>query len=143
MPRSWISVPILRTGIRIGRSIADAELQPRLPSYRRYELRRGLQAAAEARGEPLAKEAADYLIDKAMATGALDSAGNPTIHVKGTREEIVELMEGAAAWGQPMTQEQAEAKAAAAISTRRPWPAWMMPTVVGAVFLIIIVMLAA
>jgi hypothetical protein len=34
MPRSWISVPIGH-GVRLGRSIADAELQPRLPSWRK------------------------------------------------------------------------------------------------------------
>lgn len=81
----------------------------------------------------------DYAIDKALASGALDSAGNPTIHVKGnTREEIVvQLMEGAAAWGMPMTKEQAEARADAAIKAiKHSWPAWMMPTVVGAVMLI-------
>jgi hypothetical protein len=36
MPRSWISVPLGRTGIRIGRSTADSEFRARLPSYRRY-----------------------------------------------------------------------------------------------------------
>jgi hypothetical protein len=47
MGRTWFSVPIGRTGIRIGRSVADW----RLPGWRRYELRKGLQAAAEAHGE--------------------------------------------------------------------------------------------
>jgi hypothetical protein len=56
MGRTWLSIPIGRTGIRIGRSIADSEWRGRLPSWRRYELRKGLQAAAEARGEPMTRE---------------------------------------------------------------------------------------
>ena len=83
MPRSWISLPIGRTGIRIGRSIADSELRARLPNWRRYEIRKGLQAAASARGEPMSREDCDYIIDRALATGGLDSAGVPTIHVRG------------------------------------------------------------
>ena len=35
------------------------------------------------------REDADYLIDKALATSGLDSAGNLAFPVKGTREEIV------------------------------------------------------
>jgi len=73
MPRSWISIPIARTGIRIGRAIADSELRGHLPSWRRYELRHGLQAAAKARGETLTREDADYIVDKALASGLLDS----------------------------------------------------------------------
>jgi hypothetical protein len=44
-------------------------MRPRLSPYRRYELRKGLQEAAKARGEPVTKEVADYCIDKALATG--------------------------------------------------------------------------
>ena len=59
----------------------------------------------------------DYAIDKCLATGGLDSAGNLTFHVKGTREEIVgQIMETAGAWGQPMTHEQAGGRADAAIA---------------------------
>jgi hypothetical protein len=65
MGRAWLSVPLGKTGIRIGRSWPD----PRLASWRRYELRKGLESAAEARGEPMNREDADYLIDKALATG--------------------------------------------------------------------------
>lgn len=42
-----------------------------LPSYRRYELRHGLQEAAKASGKPIGKDDADYLIDKALATTPL------------------------------------------------------------------------
>jgi len=40
---------LIRPGISLGRE----DFHPRLPSYKRYELRKGLQAAAEARGEPM------------------------------------------------------------------------------------------
>jgi hypothetical protein len=53
MGRSWISIPILRTGIRIGRSWADADLRPRLPAWKKWELRRGLKDAAKARGDKM------------------------------------------------------------------------------------------
>lgn len=49
--RNWISIS-LGSGIRIGRSIAD----PRLPSWRRFEIRHALQEAAKARGETLTRE---------------------------------------------------------------------------------------
>lgn len=44
-------------------------MRPRLSPYRRYELRKGLQEAAKARGETVTKEVADYCIDKALPTG--------------------------------------------------------------------------
>jgi hypothetical protein len=117
MGRTWLSVSLGKTGIRIGRSFSDSELCGHLPSYRRYELRKGLQGAAEARGEPMNREDADYMIDKALATGGLDSAGDLAFPVKGTREEIVEQIIGAArTWGMPMTREQAEDTADAAIA---------------------------
>jgi hypothetical protein len=77
MPRTSISFPLIGR-IRIGRSWSDAELRPRLASWRRFELRRGLQDAAKAEGEPMTREEGDYLIDKALAGGAIDAAGNPT-----------------------------------------------------------------
>ena len=38
------------------------------------ELRHGLQEAAKARGEVMRKDTANYLIDRALAHGQLDSA---------------------------------------------------------------------
>jgi hypothetical protein len=116
--RFWLSGPRILNGlVRPGISLGREDWQPHLPSWRRYELRKGLQAAAEARGEPMSREDCDYAIDRALATGGLDSAGNLAFHVKGTREEIVgQIMETAGAWGHPMTREQAEAKADAAIA---------------------------
>ena len=45
-------------------------MRPRLSPYRRYELRKGLQEAAKARGETVTKEVADYCIDKASRPAA-------------------------------------------------------------------------
>jgi hypothetical protein len=61
-------------------------MRPRLSPYRRYELRKGLQEAARARGEPMTK---DYCIDKALATGVLDSAGDLNFIARGNREKII------------------------------------------------------
>ena len=98
--RQWISIrgP---GGLRFGQSIGPEDFgPPKLPpSWRRHELRKGLQAAAEARGEPMTRDEADYIVDKALATGGIDSAGNLAFPVKGTREEIVgQIIEIAAAW---------------------------------------------
>jgi hypothetical protein len=144
MPRTWLSLPVARTGIRIGRSIADSELRPHLPSWRRYELRKALQAAAEARGEPLSREDCDYIIDRNLATGGLDSAGNPTFHVKGTCDEIVDqVMETAAMWGRPMTRAQAEAKTDQTIKEigRKEWVAPAIALIIGAIILALLVAL--
>ena len=52
--RLWLSGPRLFNGlVRPGISLGREDWNPRLPSWRRYELRKGLQAAAEARGEPM------------------------------------------------------------------------------------------
>ena len=121
--RLWLSGPrILRGLVRPGISLGREDWNPRLPSYRRYELRHGLQEAAKARGEPMTKEDADYVIDKALATGLLDSNGNPNFLMHGTREEIITgLLTTAKAWGQLMTCDQAERIADRAIRKAR-WP---------------------
>ena len=100
--RFWLSGPRILGGlIRPGISLGREDLHPRLPSYRRYELRHGLQEAAKARGEPMTKEDANYAIDKALATGLLDSNGNLNFHMHGTREEIItSILTTAKAWGQ-------------------------------------------
>ena len=84
-------------------------MRPRLSSYRRYELRKGLQEAAKARGEPMTKEDADYCIDKALATGVLDSAGDLNFIARGNREEIIaEILQKGAIWNMPMPRDEAE-----------------------------------
>ena len=84
-------------------------MRPRLSPYRRYELRKGLQEAAKARGEPMTKEDADYCIDKALATGVLDSAGDLNFIARGNREEIIaEILQKGAIWNMPMPRDEAE-----------------------------------
>ena len=121
--RRWLSGPRILCGlVRPGISLGREDWNPRLPSYRRYELRHGLQEAAKACGEPMTKEDADYAIDKALATGLLDSNGNLNFHMRGTREEIIAgILTTAKAWGQLMTCDQAERIADRAIRKAR-WP---------------------
>ena len=92
--RNWISIS-LGNGIRIGRSIAD----PRLPSWRRFELRHVLQETAKARGETLTIDDLNYLIDKALAIGLLDVNGNGDLSelMTGTRDEVIAAMIAAGA----------------------------------------------
>jgi len=85
------------------------DLHPRLPSWRPYELRHGLQEGAKVRGEPMTKDDADYCIDKALATGLLDSNGGLNFHFRGSREEIIaEILEKSAAWGMATSRAEAE-----------------------------------
>jgi hypothetical protein len=140
--RFWLSGPRMFNGlVRPGISLGREDWNPRLPSYRRYELRKGLQAAAEARGEPMSREDCDYAIDRALAAGGLDSGGNLAFHVKGTREEIVgQIMETAGAWGHPMTRDQAKAKAkadAAIAGQSGPW-FWLSVVIGAAIFLLVL-----
>ena len=66
-----------------------------------------LQEATKARGEPMTD--ADYAIDKALATGLLDSNGNLNFHMRETREEIIAgILTTAKAWGRLMTCAEAE-----------------------------------
>ena len=121
--RVWFSGPrLFRSLVRPGISLGREDLQPRLPSYRCYELRHGLREAAKARGEAMTKEDADYYIDKALATGQLDSSGNLNFRMRGTREEIIAgILTTAKAWGQLMTCDQAEQLADRAIR-KAHWP---------------------
>jgi hypothetical protein len=68
-------------------------MRPRLSPYRRYELRKGLQEAAKARGEPMTKVDADYCIDKALANGVLDSAGDLNFVARGNRDRLDRLLD--------------------------------------------------
>jgi hypothetical protein len=79
-----------------------------------------LQEAAKARGEAMTREDADYVIDKALATGQLDSSGNLNFHMRGTRHEIIDgMMATAKAWGVPLTQADAASITDEAIRRRR------------------------
>jgi len=137
--RVWFSGPrLFRSLVRPGISLGREDLQPRLPSYRCYELRHGLREAAKARGEAMTKEDADYYIDKALATGQLDSNGNLNFRMRGTREEIIAgILTTAKAWGQLMTCAEAERltdRAIRGMRTRRviSWLMMANAVVVGA-----------
>jgi hypothetical protein len=72
---------------------------------------------------------ADYLVDKALATGAIDSNGDLVFHIRGTREEIVgRMMASAGAWNMPMSRAEAERRTDAAIaaSTRPQRVGWFL-----------------
>ena len=122
--RIWLSGPRLFNGlVRSGVSFGREDLQrlrgrnARLPTWRRHELRAGLQKSAGERHEKLTKEDADYLIDKALATGLLDADGNLNFTARGDRTEMADqILAAATTWGKPMTREQAEATADAAIA---------------------------
>ncbi len=132
---------LLRPGISLGRE----DLRPRLPSWRRYELRTQLKAGAIARAEPMTREQCDYLIDKAHATGA-DSAGDLTFHLKGSREEIIQgILERSAAWNMPMTRAKAERLTDRAIRDirRRKWPGIAFAALVIVVMLVVAIVAMA
>jgi hypothetical protein len=71
--RIWFSGPRLLNGlVRPGISLGREDFgPPRLPSWRRHELRANLQEAAKARGETMTK--ARPIMRQALATGQLDS----------------------------------------------------------------------
>jgi hypothetical protein len=120
--RLWLSGPRLLHGlVRPGISLGREDFRPcHPPSWRRYELRHGLQEAAKARGEPMTREDADYAIDKALATGVIDSSGDLNFHMRGTREEIINgMMATAKAWGSPLSQDEAGHIADKAIRKQR------------------------
>ena len=141
--RIWLSGPrILHGLVRPGISLGREDWSPRLPSYRRYELRHGLQEAAKARGETMTEEDADYCIDKALVTGLLDSNGNLNFHMRGTREEIITgILTTTKAWGQLMTCDQAERIADRAIRKAR-WPIGNIVTIAIIAALIAVTVLA-
>jgi hypothetical protein len=111
--RVWFSGPRLFNGlVRPGISFGKEDFgPPRLPNWRRYELRYNLQEAVKAKGETMTKDAADYVIDKALAIGLIDRQRNLCFKVKGSRDAcIAQIVETAAAWGKPMTHAEAAAK---------------------------------
>ena len=141
--RIWFSGPRLLGGlIRPGVSLGKEDLHPRLPSWRRYELRCGLQAAARAKGEFACKEQCDYLIAKALAAGALDRNGEPIVHVHGDRTQCVEqIVEASAWWGSPMTHAQAGVLFDQAMRRRRML--WLLPAAMIAALLLVALAVAA
>ena len=57
----------------------------------------------------MTKENADYCIDKAVATGVLDSAGDLNFIARGNREEIIaEILHKGATWNMPVSRDEAE-----------------------------------
>jgi hypothetical protein len=112
--RNWVSVNIGH-GIRVGQSRGPEDRgPPRLPSWRKYELRQTLLKVGTAK----TKEEANYIIDKALAGGLLDANGNLNFRAKGTKAEIIIEIDGLAkAWGQTI---DAEALAERAIKNQRP-----------------------
>ena len=108
--RYWLPGPrILGSLVRPGISLWVRRHGPALVALPRYELRKGLQEAAKARGEPMTKEDADYCIDKALANGVLDSAGDLNFVARGNREEIIaEILQKGATWNIPMPRDEGE-----------------------------------
>jgi hypothetical protein len=127
--RFWLSAPrILHGLVRPGISLGREDWNPRIPSWRKVELRHGLQEAAKARGETLTREDADYLIDKALASGLLDSSGDLNFHMRGTREEIIDgMMATEKAWGSPLSRAEAASIADKAIR----WQRWVPTSASG------------
>jgi hypothetical protein len=63
----------------------------------------------KARGEPMTREDSDYAIDKALATGLLDSSDGLNFTAKGfTSEEVAaQIIERSTAWGQSVSRDDA------------------------------------
>ena len=83
------------------------------------------------KGEPITREDADYLIDKALATGAVDSNGDISLHVKGDREECVaQIVEASEGLGKPTDREKAGQLLDKATAPK-PWPRWLIASMLG------------
>jgi len=143
--RHWLPEPrILNVLIRSGISIGPEDGGPYQPLWR-SELRKQLQEKPTSDGKPLTREEADSCIDKALASGALDSDGIFTFRVKGTREQIVEqILEVCELWNEPMTRAKAEAKADAAIRAMRSqrvfaWLSWAISIMVIILALLLVI----
>jgi hypothetical protein len=128
--RPWLPDPrVLNVLIRSGISVGPEDVRTHLPLWR-LELRKQLQEKPTSDGKPMTRAEADSCIDKALASGALDSNGIFTFRVKGTREQIVEqILQVCELWNEPMTRAKAEAKADAAIRAIRrqrvfAWLSW-------------------
>ena len=74
--RPWLPDPrVLNVLIRSGISVGPEDVRTHLPLWR-LELRKQLQEKPTSDGKPMTRAEADSCIDKALASGALDSNGN-------------------------------------------------------------------
>lgn len=93
----------------------------------------------------MTRKRGDYLIDKALAHGALDSSGDLKFNMRGSREEIIAgILERCAAWNIPMTRVRAERLTDRAIRDirRRQWSriVWIaIPLILAVAVLVAIV----
>jgi hypothetical protein len=141
--RLWLSGPrILRGLVRPGISIGPEDFRPhRLPSWRKYEYRKALKAYAEKHGEHLTDEDANYKIDRAVAMGEPD-AGGPTLHLVGSREEIIAgILDSAEQFGLPVDRDRAEKITDQAIRRIKFWRAFRAIVVfaIAAIFIVLII----
>ena len=115
--RFWLSDRDVLDEIVLTRESSDLQnSSPRLPEWLRSELRTQLQEKIAPDGEPITQKQADFIIDRALSSGTLDSDGTLTFRIKGTREQIVaQILEVCDFWNEPMSRATAEAKADAAI----------------------------
>jgi hypothetical protein len=74
--RLWLSGPRLFNGlVRPGISLGREDWNPRLPSWRRYELRKQLETAATAKGKTMTVAVCDYVIDRTLEIATVDRNG--------------------------------------------------------------------
>ena len=113
----WPSDPDVVDEIVLPGESSDLQnVSPHLPDWLRCELQTQLQEKIAPDGEPVTQKQADSIIDRALASGTLDSEGALTLRVKGTREQIIaQILEVCEFWNEPMSRAKAEAKADAAI----------------------------
>jgi len=143
--RPWLPDPrVLNVLIRSGVSVGPEDVKPYQPLWR-LELRKQLQKKPTSDGKPMTRKEADSCIDKALASGALDSNGIFTFRVKGTREQIVkQILEVCELWNEPMTRVKAEAKADVAIRAIRgqrvfAWLSWAISILAVILALLLII----
>jgi hypothetical protein len=137
--RQWISIrgP---GGLRFGQSIGPEDFgPPKLPSWRRYELRKQLETAATAKGKTMTVADCDYVIDRTLEIATVDQNGL-VLHLRGNRDKLInELSEILQLWDYPATPEEAARLVDKAIAKRsRPW-FWLGAAIGAAIFLLAII----
>ena len=105
--RQWISIRGPGS-LRFGQSIGPEDFgPPKLPSWRRYELRKQLQTAATAKGKTMTNADCDYVIDRTLEIATVDQNGL-VLHLRGNRDKLIrELTEILGFWDYPATPEEA------------------------------------